>query len=96
MPKIQCPLDETVSVTFPDEWLMKHVDLFYQGVAAAPVGSAPSTEEIYGAIALCDEIKGIDLSDLHDKPLTLWPMLQWIVKEVYIKSYLVAATVPNE
>lgn len=95
MPKIQCPHDENVWVTFPDEWLMKHVDMFYQGVLSAPIGSAPSTEEIYGAIAICDKIEGIDLKDLHEKPLALWQVLRWIVEEVYIKSYLIAATVPN-
>jgi hypothetical protein len=75
---------------------MKHVDLFYQGVTQAPLGSAPSTEEIYGAIALCSEIEGIDTSDLQDRPLRLWPVLRWIVEEVYVRSYLKDATVPKK
>ena len=95
MPTIECPFDDKVHVTYPDEWLMKHVDLFYQGTQEAPAGSAPSTVEIYGAIALCEKIDGIDVGDLHDKPLGLWKVLRWIVEEVYIKSYLVAASVPN-
>lgn len=97
MPTIQCPIEGfEVKVTFPDEWLMKHIDQFYLGLEQAPKGAAPSTREIYGTIALCEEIEGLDLKNVGEMPLSHRPFFVWLVREIYLGNYLKAITVPNE
>jgi hypothetical protein len=97
MPTVQCPVEgfEEIRVTYPDEWLMKHIDQFYAGTQKSAEGCAPSTKELYGVIALCEKIEGIDLSKISEAPLTYRPFFVWLVLEVYINSYLKAITIPN-
>lgn len=98
MPIAKCPVKgfEDVTITYPDEWLMKHIDQFYVGLSKAPENSAPSTKEIYGSIALCDTIDGIDLTNVSEAPIAYRDFFIWLVNEVYVTSYVEAITVPNE
>lgn len=92
MPKLACPVAgfEQVEVTVPDEWLMGHINRFYQGYNSDPE-AAPALREIYGTIALCDAITGVDLKDVANKPLRWRPFFRWLVEAVYTGSYLLDA-----
>lgn len=96
MATVVCPLEgfEQVEIIYPDEWLMKHIDQFNVGYYTAADNAANSTKELFGTLALCDSIKGIDTDSLGDMPLSYKPMFNWLVKEVYLK-YIKAMTVPN-
>lgn len=98
MPTIQCPLDgfEDVKVTYPDEWLYKHIDVFYRGIQSAPDNSSPGTQELLGTLALCDDLEGIDIKNIDDLPIKYRQVFRWLVRTVYIDSYLQAITIPNE
>ena len=84
-----------VVVTFPDEWVMSDIDKFYQGSQAAPVGSSPGNIELYGTIALCDAISGIEIADLGKLPLHYGGFFNWLRQTVYIDSYLQAVEPPK-
>lgn len=85
---------EKVSITFPDKWLMAHRDLFFQGMGAAPSGASPGTSELYGCIALCEKIEGIEVDDLGSLELHYAPVFDWLRKVVY-ESFTAAMQPPK-
>ena len=98
MPKVNCPLPqfEGVEIEYPDEWLMGHIDLFWQGYKSAPDNAAPSTKEMYGTIALCQKIEGLDTAELDKLPLHYRAFFNWLIETVYINSYLPATNPPEK
>jgi hypothetical protein len=97
MPTIECPLEgfDKITVTYPDEWLMRHVDLFHLGFSSAPEDASPATKEMFGTVALCEKIEGLDLDDISAMPLSYRPFFNWLVETVFIDGYVKALTVPN-
>jgi hypothetical protein len=96
MPHIACPLKgyEDVAVEFPDEWFMRHVDQYWAGSNKAAEGASMFTRELYGAIALCDKIEGLDVKDLAAKPLAFYPVLNWL-RTTVLGSYYAAMEIPK-
>lgn len=97
MPTVNCPLEgfEDVQITYPDEWLVKHRDMFFYGWSQPPEDSAPSTKETYGAIALCEKIDGLDIKNLAELPMSYIHVLNWIRDTVFVKGYLEAIEPPK-
>lgn len=98
---VKCPLDgfEQVEITFPEqaELTMAHYSRFGQGMADAPPDSSFGVRLIFGSIALCDKIEGleIDPAKLLELPLYYSQVLQWIVQVVYHDTYSPAVDVPK-
>lgn len=94
MPTVVCPVEgfEHVSITFPDTWLYVHYERYQIGLSEAPENATDMTKRIYGAIALCDAIEGIDLSEgLLNQPLSYIGLFNWIKDTVlfpYLQAYL--------
>lgn len=97
MPTIQCPIEgfENVTISYPDEWLMKHIDQWHYGRSQAPENASPLTQETFGAIALCDKIEGIDLANITELPLRYVGLFRWL-RDVVYGSYLNAFTVEKK
>jgi hypothetical protein len=86
--------DLDATITFPDIWLIRHREKFWQGWSQAPADVSPATKEIYGTVALCDQIKGLKLDDLNEMPLHYLQFFEWLDKVVY-QSYLSATQIPK-
>ena len=97
MPSENCPVEgyQNVKIRYPDEWLMIHMDLFWEGYIQAPDNAAPATKEIFGTIALCEEIDGLDVSNIGQLPLSARLFFKWLVETVYYDSYLAAVEPPK-
>jgi hypothetical protein len=85
---------EHVNVTYPDEWLIEHEDLFNEGRATPNGSSSEMTKNIYAAVNLCTQFEGIDLDEIGKMPLHYRQFLQWLAGQV-LTSYYQAMTVPN-
>lgn len=97
MPRVQCPIDgfDEVYITYPDEWLMGHIDKYNFGWMQAGAEVAPFTKSLFAAAALCDKIEGVDFEKLSTLPLNFRPMFVWLVGEV-LSSYHAAAEVDTK
>jgi hypothetical protein len=85
---------EHVSVTYPDEWLLRHEDLFNEGRAIPNGTPSEMTRNIYAAVNLCTQFEGIDLDDIGKMPLRYRQFFQWLAGQV-LTDYYKAMTVPN-
>lgn len=83
-----------VTVIFPDTWLILHREKFWQGWNRAPADASPATKEIYGTVALCDEIRGLILDNLNEMPLHYIQFFEWLDQVVY-QPYLEATQIPK-
>lgn len=97
MPVTTCPIEgfEHITVIYPDEWLYRHLIQFEMGKRQAPDGAGPAAEELFGTIALCEKIEGVDLSDIPNAPLHFIQFFNWLRQEVYL-SYLQAVSPPKK
>ena len=96
---LTCPIKgfEKVGITFPeaDELTMAHYNKFYSGFEEAPAGASYQMRLVFGAVALCDDIEGIDAKNVLGMPINYSPVFDWIVNEVYVNTYAPAVLVPK-
>jgi hypothetical protein len=85
MPTVKCPVVgfEHVTITYPDEWLMRHIDKYGLAIRDAPEASAISTLETYKAIGLCDNIEGLELNgNISNLPIKYFRFFKWLRETV--------------
>lgn len=84
MPTVACPIEglEDVKITFPDEWLIKHNEIFWAGVREAGENVTWNTGLLYGCIAVV-KIEGLDSEKPGEWPLQVF---NWIIQTIYYDS----------
>lgn len=100
MPTVVCPVEgfEEITITYPDEWLYKHLDQYHLGLDSAPKGASEFTKEVCGTLALCEKIEGldnVDLSNLLSLPLYYLKFFSWLKKEVHT-NFILAISPPKK
>lgn len=87
-----CPLEgfEHISIVYPAEWTIGHIDQFYAGMSQAGPAASPIVREIFGTLALCSEINGLDTADVRALPAKYRRFFEWLVLLVYKRGLLAA------
>lgn len=92
MPRVVCPVEgfEHVAITYPDDWRYIHFEQYQAGLNEAPENATEVTKRLFGAVALCQKIEGVDLKEgLLNQPLSYTALFNWI-KDTVLFAYLAA------
>lgn len=94
MASVTCPVAgfESVKLTLPDEWLVKHNEAFWSGVRQAGDDVSMNTALLFGSVAVCEKIEGLPEGSPLEWPL---PVFHWIVNTVYYDNLQKALNPPK-